>query len=144
MQMVEAEVAKAFVGETEWERTHPDRRDFFIGQAHKAISVLKSYEYPPVLHWKHVALDQKTRQVTVHGEPIVISPKRYDFLLFFMQNPNRLFTHSQVMVAVWGPGYKDRVQLLRVMVSELRELFGDDFLTTLDGHGYRLDGVNEV
>jgi len=56
----------------------------------------------------------------------------------------KLVTHRQLLAEVWGPGYEDDTQLLRVHVAHIRAKLEDDasspaLLVTEPGVGYRLN-----
>ena len=89
-----------------------------------------------------LAIDFETRQVTLGGETIKLSPKEYDLLLALARNPGRVVTHKRLLVAGWGHDSAD-TQYLRVYMGLLRQKIEEDpsdprLLLTEPGVGYRI------
>ena len=49
-----------------------------------------------------------------------LTPTEYELLRVLMQQRGRLMTHRSLLAEVWGPGYEDDTQVLRVHVANLR------------------------
>ena len=67
-----------------------------------------------------VTLDIARRLVTVHGEPLDLTPHEYELLKVMLSNPGRLITRGRLLRAVWGTAYTDEGHYLHVYVSRLR------------------------
>jgi two-component system, OmpR family, KDP operon response regulator KdpE len=74
----------------------------------------------PVLRAQGLELDLAAHRVTVDGDVVHLTPTEYDLLGVLMQNRGRLMTHRALLREVWGPGYEDDTQVLRVHVANLR------------------------
>jgi two-component system, OmpR family, KDP operon response regulator KdpE len=74
----------------------------------------------PVLRAQGLELDLAAHRVTVDGDVVHLTPTEYDLLGVLMQNRGRLMTHGALLREVWGPGYEDDTQVLRVHVANLR------------------------
>jgi two-component system, OmpR family, KDP operon response regulator KdpE len=74
----------------------------------------------PVLRAEGLELDLAAHQVTVNGDVVHLTPTEYELLRVLMQNRGRLMTHRALLREVWGPGYEDDTQVLRVHVANLR------------------------
>lgn len=88
-------------------------------------------------------MDLSDRRVRVGGNAIALTPIEFDLLKLFVLHAGKVFTHRQILVKVWGPGYADDRHLLRVNVSNLRRKIEPDpsrprHLVTEPGVGYRL------
>ena len=58
------------------------------------------------------------------------------------KNEGRVLTHQYILKEVWGMGYIEQTQYLRVFIAQLRKKIEDDpvkpkFLNTESGIGYR-------
>ena len=67
-----------------------------------------------------MALDVARHLVTVHGEPLDLTPREYELLKVMLANPGRLLTRGRLLRAVWGTAYTDEGHYLHVYVSRLR------------------------
>jgi two-component system, OmpR family, KDP operon response regulator KdpE len=62
-----------------------------------------------------------------------------------MRNEGKVLTHHYLLRAIWGPGYINQSQYLRVYVAQLRKKIEYDpnrpmYLLTESGVGYRFIG----
>jgi two-component system KDP operon response regulator KdpE len=62
------------------------------------------------------------------------------------QHPGKLLTHGWLLREVWGEGYGEDVEVLRVFVSQLRKKIEPDprrprFVVTELGIGYRWGAI---
>lgn len=92
--------------------------------------------------WPDLDIDLTTRRVTAHGNPVRLTPKEFDLLRYFLNNPNVPLSHRRLLQAVWGPDYGDEVEYLRVFVNQLRKKIEPDsshpqYILTEPWHGYR-------
>jgi two-component system, OmpR family, KDP operon response regulator KdpE len=97
----------------------------------------------PVFISGPLEVDLDSRTVRVEGEEKQLTPTEYDLLKTFVQDAGRVLTHRHLLHRVWGRGYEDDLQILRVNVSNLRRKVEPDpkvprLLVTEPGVGYRL------
>lgn len=91
----------------------------------------------------HLQVDLTRRLVTVHGEPVKLTPTEYALLRLLIQHAGRVLTHRQILREVWGPEYINETHYLRVYFAQLRQKIEDDpalpqIILTEPGVGYRL------
>ena len=99
----------------------------------------------PVLRAEGLELDLAAHQVRVDGDLVHLTPTEYELLRVLMQNRGRLMTHRALLREVWGPGYEDDTQVLRVHVANLRRKIepapsSPRHVLTDPGIGYRFGG----
>lgn len=89
-----------------------------------------------------ISVDPLSHRVTVGGNPVELTEKEYNLLLFFMANPNRLLTKAAIAECVWGD-YMDGADshdFLYTHIKNLRrKLMGrgcPDYIRTRYGAGY--------
>ena len=90
-------------------------------------------------------LDLAAHRVAVDGREVHLTPTEYDLLRVLMQRRGRLMTHRSLLAEVWGPGYEDDTQVLRVHVANLRRKIEAEpgaprYVVTDPGVGYRFAG----
>ena len=86
-------------------------------------------------------LDVQERLLLRNGARVSITPKIFDMLLLFLENPNRLLGKEEIMRTVWPDTHIDEATLTRT-VSELRKTLGEkagevNFVQTVPKRGYR-------
>jgi two-component system KDP operon response regulator KdpE len=99
---------------------------------------------PQQISLKDVEVDFVSRQVTVRGRSVRLTPKEFDLLRYLVTHPNKPVAHRELLQAVWGPDYGDEVEYLRVFVNQLRKKIEPQpakprFLLTEPWVGYRFN-----
>ncbi|MCZ4605577.1 response regulator transcription factor [Streptomyces sp. Lzd4kr] len=84
-------------------------------------------------------LDRRTREVTVGGSEVALSPREFDLLAYLAQDPGAVHSRQQIMDAVWDPHFFGPTKTLDAHVAALRRKLGDaGWITTARGVGFRL------
>ena len=86
-------------------------------------------------------MDVAQRRLAREGEPVVLSPRLFDALLFFVERAGQLLEKETLLAALW-PGLIVEENSLSQMVSALRRALNDDaqsstFLQTVPRRGFR-------
>jgi DNA-binding winged helix-turn-helix (wHTH) protein/TolB-like protein/Tfp pilus assembly protein PilF len=83
------------------------------------------------------------------NQPVSLTPKAFELLVFLLQNPGRLVTKDQIMQAVWPGAFVEEANLT-VWISVLRKTLGESegglrYIETVPKKGYRFAApVREV
>ncbi|KAA0077214.1 DNA-binding response regulator [Mycolicibacterium sp. P9-64] len=86
-----------------------------------------------------LVLDEQDRSVRRAGDPIVLGPKEFDLLRFFVRNACRVLSSREILGRVWPYDYAGRPSQVRLYVSCLRKRIDDGrtpMIHTLRGTGY--------
>jgi len=97
---------------------------------------------------KDFSADFETRQVTVRGQDVHLTPKEFELLRHLVSNAGKPMTHRRLLQAVWGPDYGDEPEYLRVMINQLRKKIETDparpkLILTEPWVGYRFQAPRE-
>jgi two-component system, OmpR family, KDP operon response regulator KdpE len=97
---------------------------------------------PSVFRDGGLEIDVEQRTVRRDGGNERLTKTEWALLDAFSQHPGKLLTHRWLLERVWGPGYEDDVDVLRVFVSQLRKKVEPDpsrprIIVTDPGVGYR-------
>jgi len=89
-----------------------------------------------------IRIDPAAREVTVAGEPVVLTQREFDLLLFMARHPHRVFSRNQLMDAVWQYSFYTDTSTVTVHIRRLRSKLEQDprhprHLETVWGVGYR-------
>lgn len=87
-------------------------------------------------------IDYSNREVKKNNEVIKLTATEYDLLTLFAKNEGRVLTHQYLLREVWGPGYINQSQYLRVFIAQLRKKIETDpnkpeYIMTESRVGYR-------
>lgn len=98
-----------------------------------------------VLAFEGLHIDPRSREVTVDGTVVTLTPKEFDLLAFLARSPRQVFSRRQLLDQVWdsSPDFQDPATVT-VHVGRLRqkiETRPDEprWLTTVWGVGYRFE-----
>ncbi|MGI3222645.1 response regulator transcription factor [Streptomyces sp. GTA36] len=84
-------------------------------------------------------IDRRTRQVSVKGREVALTPREFDLLSYLAQDPGAVHSRQQIMDAVWDPHFFGPTKTLDAHVAALRRKLGDPaWITTARGVGFRL------
>lgn len=66
-------------------------------------------------------IDYNLRTVKKNKEILKLTATEYDLLVLFAKNEGRVLTHQYLLREIWGPGYVNQSQYLRVFIAQLRK-----------------------
>jgi two-component system KDP operon response regulator KdpE len=124
--------------------TKPFGPDELVARLRAALRRSQREDAEPAVEVGGLKVDLAARRVSRDGEEIHLTPTEYDLLRHLVRNRGRLLTHRALLREVWGPGYQDDTQVLRVHIANLRRKIepaaGEARLIRTDpGIGYRFD-----
>jgi len=99
---------------------------------------------PEVFSVGHVTVDFKRRSISVRGQEQYLTRTEWLLLSQLINNAGRLMLYDVLLTHIWGPEYRDDVQLLRTCISRLRSKLEDDptnpkLIRTIPRTGYIID-----
>lgn len=98
-------------------------------------------------HLADLVLDVSARRCTLHDVEVPLRPKEFDLLALLAQHPGEAVSRETLMAEVWDENWFGSTKTLDVTMAGLRRRLtqaADDRvrlprITTLRGHGYRLE-----
>ena len=92
----------------------------------------------------HMSVNFKKHTVTVNDEEIQLTRIEWLLLSELARNAGKLMTYSELLTKIWGPEYRDDVQILRTWVSRLRQKIEREpdqqaIIRTMPKTGYMID-----
>ena len=89
-----------------------------------------------------IVIDLSTRQVTLDGAAVRLTPTEYRLLAYLSGHAGRVLTYQTLLAYVWGDEYRGHTEYLRVYMRQLRKKLEPDpddpqILLTEPGIGYR-------
>jgi DNA-binding response OmpR family regulator len=71
-------------------------------------------------------IDYASRQVTLRGQPVRLTPTEYLLLFHLTRSAGRVLSHRTLLAKVWGREYADEMEYLKVYVRRLRQKLEGD------------------
>ena len=92
-----------------------------------------------------ITLDDRTKGVTVEGEPVALTPTEYAILHLLMQNPGKVFSTKTLYESVWQEAALGSEGAVAVHIRHLREKIEINpseprYLKVVWGQGYKMEG----
>ena len=100
---------------------------------------------PTALRLGGIALDDRTKEVSLDGDPVSLTPREYDILHLLMGSPGTVFSPKRIYRAVWGEEPFGVENAVAVHIRHLREKLEIDpsdprYIKVVWGQGYKMEG----
>lgn len=120
----------------------PFRTGELLARIRSAIRTVLNEENEPVINCGDLQIDLAARVVKKNKEIIKLTATEYTLLALLVKNEGKVLTHQYLLREVWGPGYINQSQYLRVFAAQLRKKIEADpnrpkHILTESGVGYR-------
>ncbi|MHA6758028.1 response regulator transcription factor [Streptacidiphilus sp. PAMC 29251] len=94
---------------------------------------------PELLRHGPLAVDPRTRKVTVADHEILLTPKEFDILECLAVDPGRVVTRQEILERAWDAHWYGPSKVLDVHMAALRRKLGvPGIVETVYGRGFRL------
>ncbi len=92
-----------------------------------------------------IVVDRSAHSVRIDGEPVDLSYKEFELLVFFMENIGMALSREKILNSVWNYDYYGDARTIDTHVKKLRSKMGPkgDLIKTIWGLGYKLSVDNE-
>lgn len=122
--------------------TKPFRSGELLARIRASIRSVKQSDDQPVIQSGSLTIDLVNHTVKKNQELLKLTSTEFALLALLAQNEGRVLTHGFILNKVWGHGYAEQTQYLRVFVAQLRKKIEDNpsrpaLLITESGIGYR-------
>lgn len=91
----------------------------------------------------NIRIDTQTFKLSRAGKPCPLEPKVFDLLRYLVEHPGQVFTHDELIAAVW-PGRVVSESTVSTCIKNARKALGDDgsqqrYIKTVRGRGFLFD-----
>ncbi|TBL72656.1 response regulator transcription factor [Paenibacillus thalictri] len=88
-------------------------------------------------------INLSSREATLNGSPLQLTPRDLTLLLFLADHPNQIFCREQLIRSVWGMDYDGSDRAVDIAVNRIRQSLAnwpaeEGEIVTLRGIGYKL------
>ena len=138
----EDEIIKALDNGANDYLTKPFRTRELLARIRAAIRQSNTHAEQQVYEFRNLSVDLINHVAKKNKEIIKLTSTEFSLLAVLAKNEGRVLTHQYLLKEVWGMGYIDQTQYLRVFIAQLRKKIEDDpthpeLLITESGVGYR-------
>jgi two-component system, OmpR family, KDP operon response regulator KdpE len=122
--------------------TKPFRTGELLARIRVAVRQSKAETDKPTLEFGNLSIDLVKHLVYKNNEIVKLTSTEFSLLALLAKNEGRVLTHQFILKEIWGMGYIEQTQYLRVFIAQLRKKVEDDpskpkLLNTESGIGYR-------
>ncbi|MFA6335125.1 MAG: response regulator [Bacteroidales bacterium] len=138
----EEEIIKALDNGANDYLTKPFRTGELLARIRVAIRQNQGISDKPVMEFGSLTIDLVSHTARKNNEILKLTSTEFSLLALLAKNEGRVLTHQYILKEVWGIGYIEQVQYLRVFIAQLRKKIEEDpakpkMLNTESGIGYR-------
>ena len=106
-----------------------------------AMTTAPEAEHSGVIRCGHISIDEQRRSAWKGDEPVELTMKEFDLILFLMKNPGKVYSRESLLDLVWGYDYQGDTRTVDVHIRRLREKLELDpaqprYIVTKWGVGY--------
>lgn len=96
----------------------------------------------------NLRIDFARAEVWKDSKPVFLSATEYRLLIQFAHNVGQVLTAEDLLVAIWGPQYRDDKEILWVSIARLRQKLEDNphqpkHIVTRSGLGYLMPPIEK-
>jgi two-component system, OmpR family, KDP operon response regulator KdpE len=141
----EVDIVKALDNGADDYLVKPFRTGELLARIRSALRGKSREQKEQQLRYNGLFLDLELRVVKRNSELVKLTATEYNLLSLLITNEGKVLTHRFLLQQVWGPGFQDQTQYLRVFIAQLRKKIEDDpnnpdYILTESGVGYRFIG----
>jgi len=90
---------------------------------------------------KGFVINNDRHEILLAGKPLLLKPREYALLKFFLENPGQVFSRQQLLDSVWDTNFRSDVRTVDVHVRWLRQKVEENSedpqrICTIRGSGY--------
>jgi two-component system KDP operon response regulator KdpE len=120
----------------------PFRTGELLARMRSALRNSAAEEGDTTITCGEISIDLEARTIKKNNESIKLTATEYRLLSLLAKNEGKVLTHQYLLREVWGPGYINQSQYLRVFIAQLRKKIENDanrpeYIITESGIGYR-------
>jgi len=104
----------------------------------RALIRRSSGQLTPELRCGGVALDPRTSQVTLDGEPVKLTSHEFRVLSYLMHHRGRVVSQSELTEHIYAQTFDRDSNTVEVFIARLRRKLGASTIETVRGLGYRI------
>ncbi len=101
-----------------------------------------------LVRFEEIEVDMNAKEVTVAGEPVILTPKELNLLLFLLANKNRVISKSAIAEHLSGDEAEafDNFDFIYAHIKNLKKKLTEagarDYIKTVYGLGYRMEAID--
>lgn len=142
VQNSEEDIVKALDNGASDYLSKPFRTAELLARIRSCIRRSAKEDNEPLLQCGDLEIDFLARTLKRNNEIIKLTATEYNLMALLMRFEGKVMTHQYILKEIWGIGYQNETQYLRVFVAQLRKKIEENpnqpkHIITESGVGYR-------
>lgn len=90
------------------------------------------------IRFRELCINKKNKLCIIKGEPVRLTKTELELLVFFLSNPNCIYTRKEIIQSIWGKSDEVTERAIDTNITRLRKKIGEygSYLITRLGYGY--------
>ncbi|MFZ4545171.1 MAG: response regulator transcription factor [Saprospiraceae bacterium] len=82
---------------------------------------VESYKQDNILHFSDIEMNLNSREVKRNGNKILLTPREFDLMEYFLRHPRRVISKTEIAEKVWKLDFETGTNVVEVYVNFLRK-----------------------
>jgi DNA-binding response OmpR family regulator len=119
-------------------------KPFHLSELNARIAAIirrKNFDGNNMIQFDNLAIDTQSKMVRVGNNPVELTKKEYELLLYFISNKKRLISKEAIAEHLWGNDMTGNFDFIYTHIKNLRKKLIDagnaDYIKSVYGMGYK-------
>ena len=119
-------------------------KPFHLSELNARIAAIirrKNFDGNSIIQFENLCIDTQKKSVTVEKNPVDLTKKEYELLLYFVANKKRLISKEAIAEHLWGNELNGGFDFIYTHIKNLRKKLMDagdaDYIKSVYGMGYK-------
>lgn len=119
-------------------------KPFHLSEMNARIAAIirrKKFDGSSIIQFYNLIIDTQSKMVTVENNPVELTKKEYELLLYFVSNKKRLISKEAIAEHLWGNDMGGNFDFIYTHIKNLRKKLMDagdaDYIKSVYGMGYK-------
>jgi DNA-binding response OmpR family regulator len=122
-------------------------KPFHLSEMNARIAAIirrKNFDGNSILQFDNLRIDTQSKMITVENNPVELTKKEYELLLYFVSNKKRIISKEAIAEHLWGSDMTGNFDFIYTHIKNLRKKLMDagdaDYIKSIYGMGYKFTG----
>lgn len=119
-------------------------KPFHLSEMNARIAAIirrKKFDGSSIIQFYNLSIDTQSKMVIVENNPVELTKKEYELLLYFVSNKKRLISKEAIAEHLWGNDMGGNFDFIYTHIKNLRKKLMDagdaDYIKSVYGMGYK-------
>lgn len=105
----------------------------------KVKAFLRIHSLADILTFGDLEINSTNREVKLTGNPLDLSQKEFELLLFFIKNKGQVLSRERIITSLWGYDYDGDIRAVDSQIKRIRKKLEGKYIKTIRGAGYKIE-----